>query len=174
MAAVVLMGLMLIVMLLRIVAPLGTRTEGKVLRELRLSFRERLGLQRTNLYLLGFVLLLGSLSGWLPTFVELVVIVGAFAILTIPVRYVLTTEGVALNQVVFRRWEEFRAVEAGPRGMYLRGRPGFRDFFLGLGPTSQAVAHGMAAARIAQRDPTRAPRKEVKSALDTKARVNAS
>lgn len=137
MGVLALFGLMLIIMLMRVGVPLGVRIDGQRIGEVRLSFRERVRLQRTNVYLITLALLLGAVSGWLPPLLELAVIAAVFAILAIPTRYVITSEGLALNQVVFRRWSEFRAVEARRGGLWLLARDGYRDFFLALAPARQ-------------------------------------
>lgn len=134
MPAVLLYGLMLILMLLRVVAPIGARRAGRIRREIRLSLRERLLLQRTNVYLLGSVLLLGAIGGWVSPALELLVILAAWVIVALPVRYVLTDEGVGLNNVVFRQWSQFRAVADDRRGLRLVAREGLRDFRLVLSP----------------------------------------
>ena len=95
MAFIFLFGSMLIVMLLRIAPPIGVKLAGEPLSKVTLGMRERVRLQRTNVYAIGAVLLIAAVTGDMPTILELVVMVGILAILAIPVRYVLTTRGVA-------------------------------------------------------------------------------
>ena len=60
-----------------------------------LSMGERVRLQRTNVYAIGVVLLLGAATGEMPPIVELFVIVGVAVVLSIPVRYMHTPVEVA-------------------------------------------------------------------------------
>src|SRR3954447_2230831 len=96
-----LFGAMLIVMTMRVAPPLGVRIEGDPTGRITLGMRERVRLQRTNIYAIGLVLLLVTATSSLPLIAELAIIVGVLAILAIPTRYVLTTEGIALNRTVF-------------------------------------------------------------------------
>ena len=140
MAIVGLFAAMLVIMLMRVALPIGVRIDGQALGKITLSLGERVRLQRTNVYAIGAVMVIGALLRELPPLLELVAIVGVGAILAIPVRYVLTTEGVALNRVVFRPWSDFARVEAAPGRLTLVGRPGLRPFRLVLGPASSASA----------------------------------
>ena len=96
--------------------------------ELRLTFRERIALQRSNLYGFGLILLLVTATGMVPFMYELIAIAVAYGILAIPVRYRLTSDGIALNNVVFRRWEGFQRVSAEKRSIRLTGVERMRDF----------------------------------------------
>ena len=136
---VFLFGAMLIVMLLRIAPPIGVRIDGEPVGKVTLSMRERVRLQRTNIYAIGAMLLVTALAGNIPLFVEVIVIAGVLAILMIPVRYVLTTEGLALNRTVFRHWTEFRGVEADAAGVKLVPVDGVRQFRLVLSSEKAAV-----------------------------------
>jgi hypothetical protein len=141
MAFVFLFGSMLIVMLVRVAAPLGVRIDGQPVGRISLGWRERVRLQRTNVYAIGAVLLLASATSNLPLIGVLVVIVGILGILAIPTRYVLTTRGVALNRTVFRSWTDFSGFEIDPKGIRLVPKPGVRGFRLVMSPPkSQEVA----------------------------------
>jgi hypothetical protein len=107
MVPLMLLGLMLILMLMRVFLPIGQKVQGRQIKEVRLSLRERLLVQRFNIYAIGAVLLLGALGQWVSPLLEVMVILLAFAIVMIPVKYILTNEGVALNNALFRRWDEF-------------------------------------------------------------------
>ena len=141
MAFVFLFGSMLIVMLVRVAAPLGVRIDGDRIGRISLGWRERVRLQRTNVYAIGAVLLLASATSDLPLVEVLAVIVGILAILAIPTRYVLTTRGVALNRTVFRPWTDFTGYETDSNGIRLVPTPGVRSFRLVMSPPkSQEVA----------------------------------
>src|SRR5690349_18807662 len=128
MATLFLFGAMLIVMLIRVAPPLGARIEGDPVGRITLGMRERVRLQRTNIYAIGLVLLLVVATSSLPLIGELAIIGGVLAILMIPTRYVLTTRGIALNRSVFRRWSEFQGFEVDGSGIKLVPQPGARGF----------------------------------------------
>jgi hypothetical protein len=120
---------MLCIMAARVAVPFGQRVSGRVLLEHRLSARERLLLHRHSLYALGFVLLLGAVSGAIPRGLELAGVLGALAItLGLPAVYRFTDRGVGLNGVVFRTWEEFTGVDDIRYGLRLDGRAGVNRF----------------------------------------------
>jgi len=127
-------------MAFRVLAPAGPKPEGKVLREVPLSFLERLHMQRLNLIALAMILLLGAIGHWIKLPFEILAIVAAYGIIMIPARYILTNTGIGLNRVVFRRWSEFEAVETAPQKITLIGRPGNGRFPIWLrGPRQQEV-----------------------------------
>ena len=159
-----LFAMMLIVMLMRVAIPLGVRIDGRRIAEFRLGFPERLRVQRTNVYFIGAALLLGSIAGWLPTVLEIAVIVGVFAILAIPQRYTFTDQGIAFNHVVFRRWSEFAEVGIRRDQMVLEGRPGSRNFSMLVGPAPRGEALRLATKAIARAASQGSPRKEVRPA----------
>lgn len=111
-------------MLFRVVSPRGVTVQGRILRTVTLNFRERLQLQRTNMLCLGVILLLGGLGHWVPLPFELLAIVASYGVLMVPVRYQITSHGIGLNRVIFRRWDEFAEIEASSQRIVLRGRPG--------------------------------------------------
>src|SRR4051812_41572595 len=117
MAYLWLFGAMLIVMLLRVALPIGVRVPGTPVGRISLTLTERVRLQRTNVYAIGAVLLLCAATQAIPLAVELFVVVGVFAILAIPARYTLTTEGIAFNRTVFRPWSEFEGFESTNAGV---------------------------------------------------------
>lgn len=121
-------GMMLILTLMRVAVPVGQPVTGDVIGAMPLRFRERIRLQRTNVYLIGVVLLLGTLGGWLRAPINLIVVMATFVIVSIPIQYTFTTEGIARNRVVFRHWGEFSAI-ADERGrILLSGAPGSANF----------------------------------------------
>src|SRR5882672_6774603 len=137
---VFLFGSMLIVMLVRVAAPLGVRIEGEPIGRISLGWSERVRLQRTNVYAIGAVMLLASFTSSLPLIGVLAVMAGILAILAIPTRYVLTTQGVALNRTVFRPWTDFSGFEIDGKGIRLVPTPGVRGFRLVMSPSkSQEV-----------------------------------
>src|SRR6266545_6300931 len=126
MPIILLFVLMLFVMLMRVYMPKGTKVQGKVTHVFRLSLIERFLLQRVNLYAIGSVLFLMTVTGSISTAVEILVLLAAQILMALPVRFVLTSEGVALNNVVFRPWSDFASFSVASRRISLVGREGTR------------------------------------------------
>ena len=131
---ILLIGLMLITMLTRVFLPIGQKLEGPEIRRVTLSFRYRLLYHRTSIYLIGLVMVLGGLGGWMSFALQVVMIMGAFAISDIPIRYKFTANGVALNNVVVREWAEFETAEIKGRFYCLLAKGNSRDFKLLIPP----------------------------------------
>ena len=140
MPVVMLLVAMLIIAVIRVHAPFGQRPEGKPLGRITLSLRERMLLQRTNTYLIGLVILISAVGGLLGGPLELVAIIATIAVLTIPVRYTLTSQGIAMNNVVFRSWTEFTGYRAERGGVLLLGASGQRNFRLHVTGANRATA----------------------------------
>ncbi len=140
MAAVALVASSLILILCRTVAPFGQRVAGRELLTVRLGLRERILYHRTGLYAFAVILLLLAAGGLLSSPLQLLAVLACYGVLLIPVRYRLTSAGVAVNNVVFRRWSEFAAVDVTPRALTLRARPGYRPFTLRLLAEHQPAA----------------------------------
>src|SRR5947209_10112350 len=94
--------------LMRVSVIRGVQIEGKHETTVALSFSERLRYHRMSMYALGALLFINAVGGTIPTAFELLAIVAMWGILSVPIRYRLTSQGIALNRVVFRRWTEFR------------------------------------------------------------------
>ncbi len=137
MLVIPLFGLMIILMLMQVRVPIGQQVTGQVLGEHRLSLRERMLVQRRNLYAMGLILLLGTLGGWVTYPLELVVIAIAFAILLVPARYLFTSEGVALNNVLFRRWADFENYAVQGTRIRLNAPGRFASYSLFVSPSRQ-------------------------------------
>jgi Amt family ammonium transporter len=133
MAVMVLLVLMFALLLVRVYLPVGgAQLPGRPVGEVSLSFWERALYHRAGLYCLGAVLLLLALTGLLGGGLLLGAVLGALAVLLLPVRYRFSSEGVAVNNVLYRPWEEFWGVERRPRGLRLLPRPGLRALELRL------------------------------------------
>jgi hypothetical protein len=101
--------------------PIGVAIPGRLQLEVPLRWRERWRWHRKNFYALAVLILLGGIGGWLPPLGQGMVAGFALLVLLLPHRYRFTEEGVALNNVFFRRWEEFRAYRVEPWGIRLEG-----------------------------------------------------
>lgn len=132
-AVMVLLVLMFALLLVRVYLPVGgARLVGRHLGEISLSLWERALYHRVGLYCLGAVLLLFALTGLLGGGLLLVAALGALAVLLLPVRYRFSSEGVAVNNVLYRPWGDFCGVERRRRGLRLLPRPGQRALELRL------------------------------------------
>lgn len=120
-----LVGCSLMLMLVRIGLPFGTRTEGTMVATVMLTYREKLLLHRTNIYAFGVLLLLGAIGKWFTTPVEVVLMLVALGIINLPVRYYFTTQGIACNNVFFRKWKEFEYAGYHRAKVTLMPRKGF-------------------------------------------------
>ncbi len=134
---ILIIGVMLITMLTRVFLPIGQKSEGTEIRKVNLSFRYRLLYHRTSIYLIGLVMVLGGLGGWLSFALQVVMIMGTFAISGIPIRYKFTAQGVGLNNVVVRSWSEFESAEIQGRFYCLRAAGKGRDFKMLVPPLEQ-------------------------------------
>jgi hypothetical protein len=123
---------MLYVMLMRVYLPMGAKLRGKVTRRVSLSLVERFLWQRVNLYAIGAVLLLMIVTRSVATPAEVLVLLTAQVILALPLRCIVTSEGVALNNVVFRPWSDFAGFSVAPRRVVLIGRAGTRPMSVPL------------------------------------------
>ena len=114
---ILLIGMLLITMLTRVFLPIGQKPEGVVIKKVVLPFRYRLLYHRVSIYSAGLVMVLGGVGGWMSFALQVVLALAAFAILGIPIKYTLTSQTIALNNVVVRKWSEFKSVEI--QGRYL-------------------------------------------------------
>lgn len=151
MIVLLLIGFMLIVMLMRVVVPIGQRLEGRPLGEVRLGLLQRFQWQRTNMYATGLVLLLGTWGGWLSGALEAMVLIAVFAILLMPVRYIFTTDGVAVNNVIFRHWDEFASFRVQGGRINLEDLAGRKAFTLFIAPRDQTEVIRLLQRRLVQR-----------------------
>ena len=132
-----LIGCTFMFMLLRTGLPFGVKAEGTAVSHVTLSFREKLLLQRTNMYAVGAILVLSAIGQWFPTTIELVMILAALCIVNLPGRYHFTSAGVAYNNVLFRPWKEFSYVRVRGAKLTLVPREGFAPLKFYLMPKRQ-------------------------------------
>lgn len=132
-----LIGCSFMFLLLRIGLLYGVRTEGVAVTSVQLSFGEKLLLQRKNMYAVGAILILSAIGQWFPTTIEVVLILAAFAIINLPVRYHFTSAGIACNNVLFRPWKEFRYARLRGAKLTLMPHQGFAPLHLYIMPSRQ-------------------------------------
>ena len=133
-----LIGCSFMLMFVRIGLPFGTKSEGKVVATITLTYREKLLLHRTNLYAMGVLLALSAIGHWFPTTMEIVIILAALSLVNLPVRYQFTTQGIACNNVLFRKWKEFEYARYHGAKLTLVPRQGFSSLPLFVLTSRQA------------------------------------
>jgi hypothetical protein len=129
-AVIVLFALMFMIMLSRVYLPKAISLTGKKLFEVRLTYVERLILHRINLYAIGAVLVLLTVTGTITNGLQLVVILATQAILLVPTRVAVLSDGIALNRALFRPWSDFSGYTTDARRITLAGKPGVRALHL--------------------------------------------
>jgi hypothetical protein len=122
----VLFAFMLVFMLMRVYMPIGTKVKGKPVKTVSLSLQERFNLQRLNLYAIAVFLFVCVVTGELNTGGLIPMLIAAQVVLLLPVRCVITSQGVGLNNVVFRTWQDFTGFTREARRLVLIGQDGTR------------------------------------------------
>jgi hypothetical protein len=104
--------------------PWVPKAEGEILDVIPVPIRARVRLQRTNVYAVGALMVLGGAGGWLPAAVQIAMAVVVLIGLLIPVTYTLTRSGIALGRTPARAWSQFTMVAEGPGRLELTGADG--------------------------------------------------
>ena len=133
--------MMILFMLMRVYVPVGAKVTGKVQKTVHLTFQERSLMQRTNVYSIGGVMLLMVAAGVLPSAGMVLIVLVLTAVLAMPVRVMLTGDGAAINQVVFRPWTDFTSFTAEPRRIVLHATQGTRPLNLPILAAHQKGDH---------------------------------
>src|SRR5579885_2922685 len=120
-----LVGCCFVLMFIRTGLPFGIQAEGRTVARVALTFRERLVLHRMNMYALGALLILSAIGKWFSFPVELALILVALAVVNLPITYRFSSEGIACNNVLFRRWKEFEYVGVHGAHLTLMPRQGY-------------------------------------------------
>lgn len=147
MVVISLFGVMLLTMLTRVILPLGQKPEGMPIKQVSLPFRQRLLYHRTSIYLIGTAMVLGGVGGWLSFAFQVIIVMAVFAIVGVKIHYNFTSEGVALNNVVFRHWSEFEEVAGDHRQLRLNAKEQMRPFKILL-PPAEAEEIGKLATKL--------------------------
>ncbi len=143
----------LAVALMRVSPVRGARVTGKTELEFSLGFAERVAYHRFSIYSLGVLLLLGAATGAMTAPFEVLAVVAMFAIVNRPIRYRLTSDGVAVNRVVFRAWSEFSGWHATAKGTRLIGASGTGRFDIRATGRPAEAARRVLARRLPQVSP---------------------
>ncbi len=99
-----------IIAIFRVWSPWRGRIQGPVIHVMRMPLRARLANQAVPLIMLAFAAMLNEVLGAIIVWVPLVPLVVLLATTLIPARYTLTTDGIAVGALTFRRWTEFSGV----------------------------------------------------------------
>ncbi len=125
---------MLSYMLMKSWLPFAPKRPGEVLLVVPIGLMQRVLVHRTPAMVLMAYLLLGNVPAlaevWLIPGTQAIGIVGLFIVLILPLRYVFTDRGVALNNGVPRLYRSFRRFDTRPGKrlladnvtVFLRGR----------------------------------------------------
>ncbi len=107
---------------------------GKTLQTVPLGFLSRLRTHRSNLMALLTGCVFGLLAGWLP--LNIAAMVGAIALVVVlmPMRYTLTTKGVAVGEMSFRPWSDFSGFKANQTSLELAHPSSFGRLTLFIKP----------------------------------------
>jgi len=114
---------MLAVMAAKTAGPFGVQPDGKILLEVPVRLMFRLLNHRVNLIAILAVLILGSgLIGdrWISHGLFVFTLVAVTAMVVIPQRYLLTSDGILLNRSTFRTWSEFTGWNTRGNVIYLK------------------------------------------------------
>jgi len=90
-----------------------TPPPGKPLQSIPVGFLPRVLTYRSSLLALLTGCVFAILAGWLPLNMAAIVASFALVILLMPMRYTLTTKGVAVGDAMFRPWSDFSGFKAG-------------------------------------------------------------
>ena len=126
------LAISILLAVLRVWAPWRPRTEGVVLRRLRMPFAARLVRQAGALGLMVVVTLVNLVTrqvpDWLPA-IPLAILLGS---LLIPARYTITDRGVGIGALTFRRWTEFSGLSVRHGRIRLKSISGIRPLSIWL------------------------------------------
>jgi hypothetical protein len=117
---------------LRVWTPWGERASGNLVSQQALSLFGRLrmhGPAALALWLVAIVMLVSGRIGW-PT--ALLVTALLLLLVSLPVRYTMTSRGIRAAWTPFRRWTEFGGVSRRPGGVRLQGVAGARPLTIWL------------------------------------------
>jgi len=121
--------------------PWAKPLSGAVIRVWSVPLSARIRLQRTNVYAIAAVLVLGGAGGWLPGGAQILVVVAVIALLALPVHYTLADDGIVLGRTTRRLWTEFSTTEERPGRIELQGKDGHAPLTVWLpGPPDDRAA----------------------------------
>ncbi|GAB4580866.1 MAG: hypothetical protein Fur0022_36100 [Anaerolineales bacterium] len=106
----VLIALLLMTMFAKVRPWVKVQPPGKVIKTIPMGWWARVQVHRSTLWALGFVLVFGTVTGWLAASLAFMIGVFSLVMLLIPMRYTFTSQGVAVGEAMFRAWDEFTGI----------------------------------------------------------------
>jgi hypothetical protein len=107
---------------------------GKPLHTLPVGFQSKLQMHRSSLMALLTGGVFGVAGGWLPLNIVQMFALFTLAILIFPMKYTLTTKGVAVGNAVFHSWSDFSGFSAGKSSLKLAHPDSFGRLTLSVKP----------------------------------------
>ena len=108
---------------------------GKPLQTISMGLLPKLLTYRSSLLALLTGCVLSTLTGWLPSNMTAMVAVFALIILLMPMRYTLTTKGIAVGDAVFHPWKDFSGFSAKRSSLNLTPSSNLGSLTLFIKPT---------------------------------------
>jgi hypothetical protein len=133
-ATLIMLALLLLSMMAKARPWTKAPLQGKPLQTIPLGFLSRLLTYRSSLLALLTGCVLSILAGWLPLNLAAMIAAFALVILLAPVRYTLTTQGIAVGDGTFRPWSDFSGFKAGKFSLQLAGTSNFGRLTLFVKP----------------------------------------
>ena len=120
------------ILLGRVWVPWARAPRGTLVRRVRLALLGRLRFHGAPVVAVLTVAVPGWALGLVPPAPLALTGIAIAALIALPVRYTLTTEGIALGRTPFRRWTEFGGVMRRRGGVRLQGVAGARGMTVWL------------------------------------------
>ncbi len=116
----------------RVWSPWGAKSQGAPLRTLRMPFAARLSNQAGPMLALAAASALNVLVTSVPFWVPLAPLALLALSVVVPASYTLTTDGVMIGRLTFRRWTEFSGVTVRRGRLRLKSISGVRPLQIWL------------------------------------------
>jgi len=107
---------------------------GKPLHTLPVGLQSKILIHRSSLMALLTGCIFGVLGGWLPLSIAQMIVFFTVAILIFPMKYTLTTKGVAVGNAFFHSWSDFSGFSAGKSSLKLAHPDSFGRLTLSVKP----------------------------------------
>lgn len=128
-------GLLLMSMMAKVRSYRKPVVPGKTLQIIPISFVPKLLVHRSALMALLTGLVFGILGGWMTPSLAALTVLFALGILLMPMRYTLTTKGVAVGQGTFYEWSDFSGFKVAKSSLELAHPSIFGRLTLSVKPT---------------------------------------
>lgn len=128
-------GLLLMSMMAKVRSYRKPIFPGKILQTVSLGLLPKLLLHRSALLALVTGMVFGIMGGWMVPSLAALTMLFALGILLMPMRYTLTTKGVAVGQGTFYEWSDFSGFKVGKSSLELAHPSFFGRLTLFVKPT---------------------------------------